>query len=448
MMKISHLAIAIAAATSSSIALAANVAPSQQAPGNIATEQAPQFIAIAFDDNNMPAGQQWVLDTFASLSNPAGTGNLDLHDGQPLHTTFFNSCSNIDSTNADAGWNAGNVKSMWYNAQQAGHEMANHTIDHLWGGSWMDVNVWTAQIGGCNDAMARPYNPETSVWAPNNAEGIGATNIGGFRTPYLDYNPAMFETLQSLGFRYDASLAEGYQWDHHGGNAYWPYTLDNGAPGADLQASWGLKPQLGNYPGLWEVPIYAFIVPSDEQMQDYGFDYSLRDKIKGIIGYFDTASGKMESGDYNLFYQLGLTGPEVLSILKNSLDLRLDGNRAPMTFLAHSHNYDDQFDAWVPTTTTAAERRKVITDFLDYALSNEAVRVVSHNELLDWMEAPKALNANHCYHQDKDWSTGRAYEIGTQVMHGNALWESAYWSYNTAPQVEQWGPWTKVMDCE
>lgn len=98
MIKVSKLAIAIAVATSSSMALAANVAPSQQAPGNIATGQAPQFIAIAFDDNNMPAGQQWVLDTFCGLSNPAGTGNLDLHDGQPLHTTFFNSCGNIDST--------------------------------------------------------------------------------------------------------------------------------------------------------------------------------------------------------------------------------------------------------------------------------------------------------------------------------------------------------------
>lgn len=426
-------------------ALAANQAPSQMPPGDVPVAKAPVFVAIAFDDNDLPAGQQWVMDTWAGLSNPAGNGNLDNYDGQPLHATFFNTCNYIQSTSAN-GWNAGNVKNQWRAAMDAGHEMANHTIDHLWGGSWMDVNVWTAQIGGCNDIMAQPFNAAANPWAPSDDDGIGVERVEGFRTPYLDYNADLFSALMQMNFRYDASLAEGYHWEHDGTNFYWPYTLDNGAPGADLQASWGIKPQLGNYPGLWEVPIYAMIVPSDDKVAEYGLDYSLRDKIAGLLSYFDAASGKIESADYNLFYQLGLTGPEVLAIMKHSLDLRLEGNRAPLTFLAHSGNYDDLFDSWVPTTTTAAERRQVLEDFLAYALSKQEVRVVSHSELLDWMEAPTELGAEHCYRDD--WAKGVSYETGNKVVFQGALWQAQWWSHNSSPKVEDWGPWNKVMDCE
>ncbi|PKF62821.1 hypothetical protein CW745_05210 [Psychromonas sp. psych-6C06] len=456
--QLSKICVAITLASSMGTALALSpppmitgTPPSQLPPGNVQVAKAPQFIAIAFDDNNMIdngtpgeatlGGQAWVVDLWGRLRNPAGNGNLDTFDGLSLHTTFFNTCSYIDSTT----WNASFIKQAWFEAKEAGHEVANHTTSHLWGGAWMDIATWTTQIDGCNQAMAKPYNPEQNMWVPSNDDGIGASGVG-FRTPYLDYNAAMYETLTALNFRYDASIMEGYQWDQDGSNNFWPYTLDNGSPGAELSASWGVKPEIGKHIGLWEVPIYAFIVPTQAELEKYGIDYSLREKMAAKVSWFDVNAGKVESVDYNLFYQYGLTSDEVLAILKHNLDLRLKGNHAPMTFLAHTAHYADQFDSWVPAESFAADRRAMLEDFLDYALSKPDVRVVSHAELLDWMEAPVALGTEHCYREA--WSTNVAYEEGDKVLQDGALWQAKWWSYNTTMQDVDWSPWQKVMDCE
>lgn len=450
------IAVALASSVSSVMALAplpvkSNVAPSELPPASIEIAKAPQFIAIAFDDNNMIdngtpdeatlGGQAWVVDLWGRLRNPAGNGNLDTLDGLPLHTTFFNTCSYIDS----GALNANLIKQAWFDAKEAGHEVGNHTSAHLWGGAWMDVATWNAQIGGCNDAMGKPFNPNQMVDGPSNDDGIGAV-ASGFRTPYLDYNPAMFEALQALNFRYDASITEGYHWEQNGANNFWPYTLDNGSPGADLKASWSGKESIGQHAGLWEVPVYAFIVPADDQLAEYGIDYSLRSKMAEKVGWFDTVGGKVDSGDWNLFYQYGLNKNEVLAIMKNTLDIRLAGNHAPMTFLAHTAHYADKMDEWTPTVSVASERREMLEEFLDYALSKPEVRVVSHAELIDWMETPVALGTEHCYRDA--WSTNVPYEAGDKVLQDGALWQSKWWSFNTTTQDVDWSPWVKVMDCK
>ncbi|WP_119394770.1 polysaccharide deacetylase family protein [Salinibius halmophilus] len=431
----------IAVALSSTAAATMNISASELPPGGVSVEQAPQFIAIAFDDNESPAGQQWVLDLFASVTNPQGTGNLDNYDGQMPHTTFFNSCQYIKSS----FWNAGNVKNTWRAAFEQGHEVANHTTDHLWGGAWMDVATWTSQIQDCNDQLAKPYNPDANPWSASDDDGIGVAGVG-FRTPYLDYNPALYSALTNMGMRYDATIAEGWHWTEDGTNYNWPYTLDNGSPGAKLRAEWGLNEDIGEHPGLWQVPVYAMIVPNDEQALAYGISHSIREKIATAIPWFDVSVGKFESADYNLFYQAGLTGAEVLAIMKHTLDLRLAGNRAPFTFLAHSAYYDAGIDSWNPVATSFEERRAVLAEFIEYALTHDAVRLVSHNELLDWMESPQALDAEHCYRPA--WQTNKAYTVGDQMIHAGALYEATYWSFNTPPTDDKWGPWFKVMDCQ
>ena len=52
---------------------AANLAPSQLPPAGITVENAPQFIAIAFDDNTLVDGQNWVLDQWGKRQNPNWT---------------------------------------------------------------------------------------------------------------------------------------------------------------------------------------------------------------------------------------------------------------------------------------------------------------------------------------------------------------------------------------
>ncbi|MGO2343351.1 MAG: carbohydrate-binding protein, partial [Vibrio litoralis] len=195
-----------------------------------------------------------------------------------------------------------------------------------------------------------------------------------------------------------------------------------------MAASWGIKPPITQHAGLWEVPVYALTVPDDQVAKQYGFDYSLRDKIQQKMSWFDVQSGKIEAGDYNLFYMAGLSGPEVLAILKYNLDLRLAGNKAPMTFLGHSTQYDDQIDQWTPTVSTAAERRQAIEDFLDYALSKQDVRIGSHLELVNWMENPQALPAR-C--ESAEWMKDASYSQAKNVSYACLLYTNHYfWNFN------------------
>lgn len=418
----------IAATMATTMAVAAdNQAASQLPPANIAVADAPQLVAIAFDDNSVAGsvevgGMNWVLDLYANLQNPAGNGNLDTFDGLSPKTTFFNACKYI----AAGAPNADLVKASWQAAVDAGHEIGNHSIDHLYG-NWMDEAVWTAQIDGCNQILQ---------------DEIGASPAG-FRPPYLDYNDAMFTTLSNIGMTYSASVEEGYQWDHNGTNYVWPYTLDNGSPGGDVVASWGLKPQIGQHPALWELPVYAAIVPPDDKAADYGLDYSLRDKMNAKFSWFDVNAGKVSSFDYNLFFLFELSKNEVLAIMKYTLDLRLQGNRAPMTFGLHSDYY---VNGWDTAAHTAAERREVIEEFVQYALSKPEVRIVSQQQVIDWMRKPTELNAEHCYHSD--WSQTQAYNQDDKVIYQDALWSANWWSFNTAPTGADWTPWSKVMDCK
>lgn len=421
-------------------AYAANVAPSQLPPASIAIENAPQFIAIAFDDNTLVDGQNWVLNQWGKRSNPQGNGHSGTFDGQSIHTTFFNTCEAI-LINNEQSTNTGHVKETWYQANLLGHEMGNHTLNH-WHGLDFTEAQWQEQVDACQSAMNKPFE-QIDPEFPSNDDGINAKAVG-FRSPYLEYNDALLAYLNQAGFKYDASIAEGYDATHHAGNQYWPYTLDNGSPGADIVASWGIKPPVTQHAGLWEVPVYAFTVPDDATAKQYGIHYSLRSKILEKMSWFDTQSGKIESGDYNLFYMAGLSGPDVLAILKYNLDKRLAGNKAPMTFLAHSTHYNEQMDQWAPTSSSAAERRQALEAFLDYALSKPDVRIVSHLELVNWMENPQALPAK-C--RAVIWKKDTAYMNNETVQYQGFEWKAKWWSYNEIPQENNGGAWQALEEC-
>jgi len=76
--------------------------------------------------------------------------------------------------------------------------------------------------------------------------------------------------------------------------------------------------------------------------------------------------GKITGLDYNLWYDFQLTAPEFLATLKYTLDQRRKGNRAPMLFGLHSLIYSSQAD---PISIPLNDRRKAISDFLNYALT-------------------------------------------------------------------------------
>jgi hypothetical protein len=158
----------------------------------------------------------------------------------------------------------------------------------------------------------------------------------------------------------------------------WPYRVAPGwgGPGADDRE-------------LWEVPVYALVVPPDEECEAYGVPPGLRQRLHRVQRYFDPADGKITGFDWNLWVEFGMTAPEVVATVRYTLDRRLAGNRAPLTLGTHSDLYSEQYGDDLPTT--AEERRRALAAILDDALARPDARVVTTRQLVDWLRAPAAL---------------------------------------------------------
>ena len=338
-----------------------NVRASPQPPCGLTPAQAPQFVAIGWDDNGQAAGMSWAVDMLASRGK----------------ASFF-----LTSTYAQA--------TAWRAAYAAGHEIGNHTVTHA-----TDRNVgaarWRQEMQDCNAYITGTL-------------GVPADEVSGFRTPFLKYDDETLGVVKELGFRYDTSIEEGYEWDddanggaggpQDGTNFYWPYTLDDRSPGHTAQVEWGEGlVEISPRPGLWELPVYAVVVPPDEKCEAYGVPTGLRARLKQRQSWFDVEGGLITGFDYNLWAStsvggFAMTPAEVVATLKYTLDQRLAGNRAPFLFGAHTDYYVAAWNANASGAPSEAERRAAIEQFLDYAKSKPEVEIVSYRHVLDWVRSP------------------------------------------------------------
>lgn len=214
----------------------------------------------------------------------------------------------------------------------------------------------------------------------------------GFRAPFLDINKNLFEVLLKNDFVYDSSIEEGWQPEQDGRNFYWPYTLHSGSPGYDILRSWDdtSKEPIEFCPGLWEIPIYVVIAPPDEKCEQYNIPVGFRKRLKERLSWFDIDSGKITGFDYNLWYFFKMSKEEFVATLKYTLDLRIEGNKCPFTFGAHSEVYSKEY--LMEIETPPEERKKAIEEFIEYALSKDCVRVVSYEKILQWINNPIGFN--------------------------------------------------------
>lgn len=113
--------------------------------------------------------------------------------------------------------------------------------------------------------------------ALNAFSGIPLSSLVGFRAPLLDFTADTLRHLADADFLYDSSATAATPADRDGTDAFWPYTLDNGASGAGHRVEEGVEtdvePRTGlanncldvdgvcrgqlKLPGLWEIPMYA-----------------------------------------------------------------------------------------------------------------------------------------------------------------------------------------------
>jgi len=365
-------------------------------PAGLSPRQAPQLVCFGSDDNGasgLPGsgaagGMTFLTELFAGRRNPAGSASAATFDGAPARYSFYVNTYYLEpaaGTTAYAGAGRDDpywVRRAWRLAVDAGHEIGVHTHSHPHGRE-LSVAQWEAEMTRCIAALERPFDSAETAAAPAPGAGLGVARgeLAGFRTPYLEYSDNTLAAVRRQGFRYDCSLEEGTQPDQDGTDFIWPYRLDGGSPA---------NPEIASHPGLWEIPVYVFIVPPDEACERLGVQRGLRTALKQRREYFDPAVGKVTGMDWNLWCEFGMTPAEFLATIRYTLELRLAGNRCPLTIGLHSELYSDRQDT-AECPTPVAARRAAVAALLDHVLAVDEVRVVTARDLVAWLERPVPL---------------------------------------------------------
>lgn len=351
-------------------------------PGGLRPGQVPQFVCFGTDDNgysglesaSATGGLHFLTELFSGLRNPAGLGNVLTFDGTVPHYSFYVNTYYLNPASGKSAYESGEmenpvyVRRAWKEALDNGHEIGVHTHSHPHGNQYSQ-NQWQDEIQHCIDILGPSL-------------GVDRSQLAGFRTPFLEYNDNTLKAVRDLGFLYDCSLEEGSQPEQDGSNFLWPYRLDYGSPGN--------QQTIGKHPGLWEIPVYVFIVPPDNECQRYGIPAGLRAKLKKAQDYFDPLTGKITGMDWNLWFEYFMTPAEFLATLKYTLDLRLAGNRCPLTLGLHSEIYSDKYNSSA-SPVTVAEKQGALREFFDYLRQLPQVRVVNNRELLTWLQKPEPI---------------------------------------------------------
>jgi hypothetical protein len=322
----------------------------------------------------------------------------DYPSGQPLHTKIAVAWGREQEIRKAEGgeiFQEGYLQESFAEAIGYGHEIGNHTIDHMesnsplpntdkgfgaWGGEGFDATPNDTMPWGEVIDEAAMYgqkigaSAQTMGWKINSGKYIsktawkGAISVGeqqlsdylgisraknncfGFRAPRLEAGSGLFYALKELGYQYDCGLEEGYEPDMDGTNAPWPYTTDNGSPSTAYAHGIGEQAYLDSMPaGVWELPSDAIIVPPEIRQAVY-------DNYKQIataapdggeaMSFEDWVSGgaKISAYDFNLWVLWGMTKANWLTTMKWNLDQRLAHNKAPFHYAAHTDYYTPIYD--------------------------------------------------------------------------------------------------------
>jgi peptidoglycan/xylan/chitin deacetylase (PgdA/CDA1 family) len=329
------------------------VRASSNPPGGLQPSRVPQFIVVTSDDNYHIEGNTWLLDTLlGARRNPYGSGNSKTFDGAKVRGTLFVN-ANYEGSSP--------IRTSLRHAYDSGHEIANHTYRHVGNAG---KEQWLDEIKRVTDWQVKP--------TPSGGLGISRSDLSGFRAPYLQYNPELYQALHEQGLTIDSSIqAAGVGRD--GSNDNWPYTLVDGSPEAKymFERGWTTQKPPGSHPNIWELPLNAFFVPP---------------MLQGKYG------PALYGCDWNLIEQRLVTPDEFYELLRYNLDLRLNSNRAPMVLCLHSQLYGVRASDPQEKREQAAGLQDALSRFMDYALSKSAVRAVRAVDLINWMLDPRPLN--------------------------------------------------------
>jgi hypothetical protein len=323
---------------------------------------------------------------------------FDYPDGVILHTKIavaWGREQQILEAQAGKQFQEGYLQESVAEAIALGHEIGNHTIDHLesnsplpnnslgfgrWGGEGFDkypndTMPWgevfdeakhfgqkvgaSAQTMGWKMFAGRYISRTAWKGLAQLAEeqldqylgvSVAKGNCWGFRAPRLEGNGEMFYGLKSAGYQYDCGVEEGYDPGITAANELWPYTTDNGSPSTAYDKSSGERTFYDSMPGgVWELPSDAIVVPPEIRQAVYA-NYALiaKNSPEGdAVETYDAwvANGaKISAYDFNVWILWGMTLDNWKKTMQYNLDQRLANNKAPLHFAAHPDYYTPIYD--------------------------------------------------------------------------------------------------------
>jgi peptidoglycan/xylan/chitin deacetylase (PgdA/CDA1 family) len=359
-MKTKNISLAILALLSATTwAQKDNLAPSILPPNGLKANEVPVFVVIGSDDNHSA-----IADVAAILDS------MRHADGTELKMTFYSNNTN------DAVWTDDLAA-----AHAKGHEMALHTANHP------DFTSNPTEIAKISEEIS-----SNRTWISQQL-GVSASQLNGFRTPFLALTDSVLFAVRQNGLLYDCSLEDGWQLDRNAKNYFWPYTMD----ALDKHSAWPailnigrspeISPKLSSHPGIWQIPVYPFELMPDSVVEKYGLSKGWRAEVAKRFPDADPApiGWKITGFDYNLWFQFNFTPAEFTALLQYNLDQRLAGNRAPLTIGIHANYYD----TWESNGT---ERRAALETFVRNNAKNPNVRFVTAQQLIAWMKNPQKIS--------------------------------------------------------
>jgi len=348
-------------------------AASKKAP----VENPPQFVVVGSDDNTIADGIKWISGVVDKNKNA---------DGSKMYMSFY--------TNTDQpGFNWETQKDLpdaIYDVYKSGHEVGNHTSTHLYCVEFGEVDE-NGVDNGKRASREEIYAEIKRVEELLTAKGIPKKHQFGFRTPYLRYSDDTFRALTQIGFLYDCSITTAN--NNVVGDNFWPYTLDvipgkqeldeNGNLPPDNNAevnTYGETSPVGEYKGLWELPVFNFAVPP----QDHDF---VESSLKKHYGEDYTYRGYVEGLDWNLWADAEMDSMQTVDTLMYTLKKNIAGNRAPFTVGLHSQFYFEPKETDFPRILPH-ERREAFEEFIRQATQIKDVFFVSADMVIRWMQNP------------------------------------------------------------
>jgi hypothetical protein len=227
-------------------------------------------------------------------------------------------------------------------------------------------------------------------WLINTCK-IPAKDVRGWRSPYLADDDKVRKYIEEAGYQYDTSMPEFFNSNTSPspGRRVWPHTLDKGIQMTKACRYFGNinNCQSNEKHNLYEIPMWMYQSrshkPSSKGLMDPPNAYKilkaeLHRNYKSHRAPIGIWTHSTSTGYLNKAYVL------LLIIRKQKRLLTKCRTKSSLSFSTSNYGCYNVLMLHL----FCSEPRRQISKFLQYALKNKNVWVVTPSQLLDWMENP------------------------------------------------------------